>query len=561
MRKSTVRLVLLAFAVALLSQGTAVAQQSEQSEASGQSTTLTQPVHATEDDVVPTRTYGSPFMAVDPTNERNVVAAFVEMRTRVCGLLRSTDGGQTWTRPDALPAPASYPYCFHGSGGVTQTPIAFGSNGVLYYAMAGWDEQDGGQRSGNMSVLLARTDDLGETWETTIAHDARGLEGDDMQNSRPVSTIAVDTTGAQDVVYIAWRANHFPTNRSWMVVSTDGGDTFSEPRDAVVGFWEDPDNWPDDVPDDQRIVDNAGSANPALTIDESGNVYVLWERRLNSDVETDTSHTSYVSRSSDRGETWEYFEVAPGLPNLGNSILRWGPEGGSDGSLHVVYHAKEDQPQGDTDIYYQRSTDRGETWTEPMVISDDDPEALRAQLLPNIAVGPDGRLEAAWWDFRDDPGTHANDVYQTVSHDNGETWSANQRISDQSIVRSIGPWSGGFDMRMPVGIAASGSYTVFGWSDTRNGDEVTQAQDIYTAALQYEPLPAAFPRVLAYLLAAVIGLLFVGLLLLVAAFFARRFMGGGTPPTTTPTRPQRTAQPAKGASDEKAKPSGVGTDS
>lgn len=536
MNKSTVRLILVAFAVALISPSTALAQETQDAPS------LTEPVHATQDDLAPSRTYSSPYVAVDPTNERNVVAAFVEMRTRVCGLLRSTDGGQTWTRPDALPAPASYPYCFHTSGGVTQSPIEFGSDGMLYYAMAGWDEQDGGAR-GNISVLVARSDDLGESWSTTIARDTRGFEGDDLENNRPVSAIAVDTSGPEDVVYVAWRSGSFPTTVPAVAVSTDGGETFSDPIDSKAGFFEDPDNFPEDVPDDQRLAENAGGNNPAMTVDADGTVYVQWDRLLSGDVETEADRNSYVSRSSDRGETWEVFEAAPEMANLGSSTITWSPEGGPDGSLHLAYHGKQDQTQGDVDIFYQRSTDRGETWTEPMLLSDDDPEALRAQLLPNLAVGPDGRIEAAWWDFRDDPGVHANDVYNTVSFDNGETWSENRRITEQSIVRSIGPWSGGFDMRMPVGIAVTDSYTLFGYSDTRHGDEVTHTQDIYTSALQYEPLPATFPRVLAYLLAAVIGLLFVGLLLLAAAFFARRMSGGAPPTSTGPARKEDRSTP------------------
>ncbi|MEX0658561.1 MAG: sialidase family protein [Egibacteraceae bacterium] len=533
MKKSTVRLVLTAFAVALFSQGAATAQESP---------TLTEPVHATQDDLVPSRTYSSPTLAVDPENDRNIVAAFVEMRTRVCGIMRSTDGGQTWTRPDALPAPASYPFCLHGSGGVTQTPMAFGSEGMLYLGLAGWDEQDGGMRSGNISVLVSRSDDLGESWQTTIARDARGFEDDDIENNRPVSAIAVDTSGAQDTVYVAWRSGSFPTTIPAVAVSTDGGETFSDPIDAKAGFFDDPDNFPDDVPEDQRVAENGGGNNPSMVVDADGTVYVLWERLLSRDVDTEAERNSYVSRSTDRGETWEIFEVAPELPNLGTSIMRWSPEGGADGSLHVAYHAKPDQTQGDADIYYQRSTDAGETWTEPTLISDDDPEALHSQLLPNLEVGPDGRLEAAWWDFRDNIGNHTNDVYHAVSFDNGETWSENRRITDQGIDRSIGPWGGGFDMRMPVGMAVSDAHTIFGYSDTRHGDELTQTQDIYTAALQYEPLPATFPRVLAYVLAAVIGLLFVGLILVAAAFFARR--AGGGPPT----------KPSRGAPEPESKP-------
>lgn len=533
MKKSAIRLVLLAFAVALMSQGAATAQDDA---------AITEPVHATDGDLVPSRTYSAPFMAVDPGNERNVVAGFVEMRSQVCGLLRSTDAGQTWTRPDALPAPASYPHCFHTSGGVTQTPLAFGSDGMLYYALAGWDVEDGGTR-GNISVLLARSNDLGESWDTTIVRNTRGLEGDDIENNRPISAVAVDTSGPQDVVYVAWRAGSFPTTTPAVAVSTDGGETFSEPRDALGGFFEEPANFPEDVPDDQRVPENGGGNNPSMTVADDGTVYVLWERLLSRDVDTEAERSSFVSRSTDQGETWEYFQVAPETANLGGSIISWTPHGGPQGSLHVIYHGKQEQPQGDSDIFHQGSTDGGETWTEPVMLNDDDPALLRAQFHPNLSISPEGRIDAVWWDFRDDPGTYANDVYHTVSTDNGQTWSANQAVTDQSVDRTIGPWSNGFDMRQPVGVAAAGSFTIIGWDDTRHGEPVGQAQDIYTAALQYDPLPSTFPRVLSYLLAAVIGLVIVGVILVVAALFARRMGSPSPPPKQAPREPARTDRP------------------
>ena len=96
-----------------------------------------------------------------------------------------------------------------------------------------------------------------------------------------------------------------------------------------------------------------------------------------------------------------------------------------------------------------------------------------------------------WWDFRNDPGTHLNDVYQSVSNDNGQTWSPNRRITDQSINRKYGSWSTGFDMRQPPGIASTDDFTLIAWDDTRDADPVGQAQGLFGTALQYEALGAA----------------------------------------------------------------------
>jgi hypothetical protein len=57
---------------------------------------VTASVRATGEDLAPTRTYGAPFLAVDPENPNHIVAATPEMRTRSCRLMRTLDAGQTW---------------------------------------------------------------------------------------------------------------------------------------------------------------------------------------------------------------------------------------------------------------------------------------------------------------------------------------------------------------------------------------------------------------------------------------------------------------------------------
>lgn len=71
--------------------------------AASTSPVLTKPVSATKSDTDPTRTYTSPSVAIDPENDNIIVMGYVEARSRRCGLLRSMDAGQTWTKLDASP--------------------------------------------------------------------------------------------------------------------------------------------------------------------------------------------------------------------------------------------------------------------------------------------------------------------------------------------------------------------------------------------------------------------------------------------------------------------------
>ncbi|HET7719468.1 MAG TPA: sialidase family protein, partial [Acidimicrobiales bacterium] len=183
------------------------------------------------------------------------------------------------------------------------------------------------------------------------------------------------------------------------------------------------------------------------------------------------------------------------------------------------------QPAGraDRDIYYVRSTDGGRTWNPPKKLNDDvDPGALRLQVTPNLDVSPDGRVTAAWWDFRDDAGAFTNDVYATWSIDNGETWSPNVKITDQPINRRLGVWSNGSDMRGPPAIASAEEYTVFAWDDTRNGTELAPAQDIFARSVQFKALGGGGNDTARSLAAVMGGLALAGLLLLLVALAARR---------------------------------------
>jgi hypothetical protein len=136
-------------------------------------------------------------------------------------------------------------------------------------------------------------------------------------------------------------------------------------------------------------------------------------------------------------------------------------------------------------------------------------------------------VDATWWDTRNDPGIAANDVYYSSSSDGGATWSPNVRVTDRLIDRKIGVYANNYDLAGPPGIASANAYAVFGWDDTRNGDAVTNTQDIYLGSVQYKSITTGASRAAKYVLAAVLGVLAVGVLLVIAAFFTRSRGGPG----------------------------------
>ena len=475
---------------------------------------VTDAVRVTDDDAAPARTYTSPQVLIHPDDPMIAVASAVEMRSRICHLFRSNDGGRSWELLDALPSPPEFPFCFHTSGTSTQSPIAWGSDGTLYYAMAGWGAQENvdvgsehGGLSGNLSVLLARSDDLGDTWETTVVRDTRSFRGEEIENNRPVQSVAVDTSGDEDTVYVGWRRN-LPAiddapSTAQVAVSTDGGETFGEPLNPLESYFGD-------------TSGEHGSGAPNLAVGDDGTLFAL----VSADDPSGEGPDSLVlARSTDLGQTFTSTVASPPSAYYADEQLAWSPEGGERGSVHIVYEDKIDPPPGagERDIYYRRSTDGGDTWGDAVKINDDDPDMFYVQVTPNVSVAPDGRVDVAWWDFRNDPGLFVNDAYYAFSEDNGESWSDNIRVSDVSSDRKIGTWSNGYDMRAPVGIGSADSFALLGWEDTRLGDPVTQTQDVFASNVQFEELETGLSSGVRYALAAMAGLALTGLVLLVAS--------------------------------------------
>jgi hypothetical protein len=554
MSPTTRRLAVVAAGLMVLAQGAASAADSG---------TLTTPVHVTKEDLNPVRTYSAPNLLAHPSNPNVVVGAFADLRTRRCGLVRTLDGGSTWKILESSPSPASYPSCNSNPRGSYQGLLDFGRDNALYYALDGWDTQDGGI-GGNVSMVVSRSTDLGDSWQPVIARDARGKTAEQQESYRPITGFAVDAkSGSQDRIYIGsgrrqpgfTGANALPV-QPVVAASLDGGKTFSEPVNLAESAFTDGalrqkamqsgttvPNAPTTTtpPPGSRAATpdqaaNFGGFGPSVTVSDQGIVYAMWPATY-SNVNPRPSNAIFLSRSEDQGKTWTTYPVTSFEWNIGSfSTVTWSPGGGPEGTLHAVADGYETVGlAGYQDVYYYRSTDGGKTWSPRKNVTDDDPKQLFAQLYPTIAVAPGGeRVEIAFWDTRNDPGYRANDVYMTSSSDNGETWSKNVRVTDRPIDRRIGVWSTNFDITSPPGLAPAKAYTMLSWDDTRNTDVSAPdgralgggLQDIYISSVQYEELGGGTSKAAKIALAGVVGLLIVGLALLAVSMVSRRGRDG-----------------------------------
>jgi hypothetical protein len=575
-RKTARRLVLLAVAGLVLAQGAALAADPLR---------ITKPVNATKEDLDPQRTWAAPYLLVHPDNPKVIVAGTMEFRKKQCTLMRSIDGGATWKFIENPPVLQSYPFCLANNSNIFQAPLAFGRNNTLYMGSLGWDVQDTRSKA---SVVLHRSTNLGDTWTSSMVRDARPTQDPKQESNRPVTGVVVDSTsGSDDIVYVSWRTGlqNQPTGSSapshaMVAVSRDGGRTFGPPINMDEGVYREggareslsrtgttiggtttttaPANSLAAQPNQEA---NFGSGNNGLAISDKGVVYAAWPTSASNQGAQRLGTGLYLTASQDQGKTWEKTLIRPASHEIrGNVQLAWGSKGGSEGTLHLVYEGtRQPTVASEADIWYQRSTDGGKTWSEPKTINDDDPRLLNGQYVPMIRTAPNGRVDIAWWDTRDDPGIRANDVYYAYSTDNGQSWSKNTRITDQTIDRRFGVWGQNFDQNSPPGLASINEYALLSWDDTRmsrgeDGPVLAQdpnaeglgygggVQDIFVGSVQFAAIGASgASKTAKIILAGVVGLLAVGLILLVVALASRRRAGEPTIPrrervtTRTPT--------------------------
>lgn len=181
-----------------------------------------------------------------------------------------------------------------------------------------------------------------------------------------------------------------------------------------------------DVPDvtfgEPRILESGGDpgAAPVVAASPAGRIAVAWITAPDGG-----SDGRLVVRVADEEPVTLVDPLGPVAPH-GESPpkLVWG----ADGSMHALYVVSRTIPGRRfpaSALRHTSSPDGGRSWTEPAAVTDGD--EFGSHNFHALHVAQDGTLYAAWLDGRG--GQSA--TYVAHSTDNGASWSANVRVSEQ----------------------------------------------------------------------------------------------------------------------------------
>lgn len=428
---------------------------------------------------MPVRAHSSPQIARNPANGELVLVESDVRGARTCAVHISGDGGRTWS-PGGDPMLKPFNDCgFYGEYGPYAT-LTFAKNNELYLAFVASEFLGRARNETPRSVFLARSDDGGRSFATTKVFDAPDGNPDRGLNKGPM--LAVDPSAPQRV-YVGWRQGIFAPNakeklKSNVAASTDGGRTFGPPVD---------------------LTDENGGDYPGLAVGPDGVVHaVFWTRAFPpapAGAPPGRPRPIQYSRSTDRGRTWSKgTAIDPGNQSAARPPLLAADPNST--SVYMVWYATAEADNqapgflGFQDIFLRTSADGGRTWGDRVTVNDD--RAKVNHYEPGVSIAPNGRLDIAWYDFRNNPvpavpttgqGTEEgmSDVYYTSSSDRGRTMRPNLRITDRAIDRSLGVWK--FASKFNVGITSTNDTVNFAWQDTRNAIRDTSAEDVYATSL------------------------------------------------------------------------------
>ncbi|HEV8360548.1 MAG TPA: sialidase family protein [Candidatus Thermoplasmatota archaeon] len=394
-------------------------------------------------------------IAVDPNNAQRLVAGAKDYTlgaSNACGVTRvwagayaSSDGGATWGNTLVPGYPGSpTPSALSAYGCSSDPVVAFDGLGLAHYL--GIAINGPGQLN---ALWTATSPDGGASWPVIATH--MTMPGQAWFNDK--EWFAFDPV--LQIAYVTWTV--FPAvglpgvSGIWMLRCVLG-QACGPPQ--PIGF---------------SPLGQCGSAQGSYpVVGPDHEVYVVWTSFGPSGI--------CFAKSTDLGTTFSAPRIIStastvnGQPNTAFRSLTMPAmavdtsAGPTRGNLYVVWH---DRRYDSSDVLMVRSTDGGATWTAAQKVNDDPPG--KSNFMPAIGVAPDGRVDVAFYDRRDDPANRLLTVYLASSTDGGATFP-NERVSSAQFNGDLGRHQGGFAFIGDyIGVASSADRAVPIWADTRDG--------------------------------------------------------------------------------------------
>ncbi len=390
---------------------------------------------------------GEPFLAINPANNKNLVAAWMGFKIGnhiVIKTRASFDGGNTWSNFKSLP---------HFGTNYTSADVsmAFDKNGLLYISYI-----DSHQTPDSGGVFLARSLDGGLNWNApSKAFDTYDVPGK-FAVDRPWLVVDNSNTSNSGTLYITTKPAPWiaPPNRNYFKVSSDSGQSWSAIANVDGGT---------------HLIGNsiaAPMAAPATTM--NGNFCAVYPSYVSSQ---NIYPALYLATSGDKGQTYSYTSVYSAVPAVLDTNCKNG--------YHLVTSPVNSNQMvfvtpfgtnGDADIMAIHSNNSGQTWSSPTRVNDDAIGNGKIQDMVWAAYNEQGNMVVTWRDRRNSATNGfwnaGYDFYYAISTDNGQTFSANQKLSSQFIAFDSVLAQNGNDFMSCVYLSDT-LYTV--WGDTRTG--------------------------------------------------------------------------------------------
>ncbi len=376
-----------------------------------------------------------PSVRISRVNPNFVVAAWRDFKLgyinpnieRRIGYTYSTNGGLTWAAPQLLPDP--------NPEHTSQSDPVITSDAQGNFYISSTSRQPVAEY--NRDMLLYKSTNNGQTFVLySTAVPGTGGAGEDKEW---IFCDPVNTNTTYNNIFISW-TSFGPSTGIKFRKSTNGGL-----------------NWSATV----NVSDVTGGQGSNICSGTNNQIYMVWAQNgIKFDVSTNGGAGFGTDYSLSTVSTTNGFPFV--CVDYSNNPTR--------GNVYVVW---DDSRGGNSDVYFQRSTNGGANWlAAPVRVND---VTTNNQYWPMMQCDEAGNLYVIYYDTR--AGSSSINSFIAYSTNQGNTW-VNQIMSDSSFT-SQQPNS---DVRFGdyISIDAYGGKVIPVWTDQRKG---YPNQEIYTANL------------------------------------------------------------------------------